>query len=187
MSVKQYGMLIDTTRCVGCQTCVISCKINYKVPGENYWSSVETIGSKTMYQPTGKYPNPTLAFKPRLCNHCADPACVKNCPTGAMHKDENGIVSVNKNICIGCQYCVWVCPYNAPKLDIVEKVMGKCTFCKELVAKGEKPYCVEACPAEARIFGLISDPNSELSRLIASKHGQPLLPHFGTAPSVYYV
>lgn len=187
MSTKQYAMLIDTTRCVGCQTCVVSCKINYQVPGEAYWSSVETIGSEVMYQPTGKYPHPVLAFRPRLCNHCADPACVKNCPTGAMHKDENGIVSVNQDVCIGCGYCTWVCAYNAPKLDTDKNVMSKCTFCKERTEKGEKPYCVEACPAEARIFGLISDPNSEFSRLVSAKHAQPLLPHFGTAPSVYYV
>lgn len=187
MAKKQYGMLIDTTRCVGCQTCVISCKINYQVPEKAYWSRVETIGSKVMYQPTGKYPNPVLAFLPRLCNHCSEPACVKNCPTTAMHKDENGIVSVDQSICMGCQYCVWVCPYNAPKLDTVQKVMSKCTFCKERIKEGEKPYCVEACPAEARIFGLISDPNSEISRLIAAKHAQPLFPQFGTKPSVYYV
>lgn len=187
MSEKQYGMLLDTTRCVGCQTCVIGCKINHQVPGEAYWSSVETIGSEIMYQPTGKYPNPVLAFKPHLCNHCADPACVKNCPTGAMHKDENGIVSVNQDICIGCQYCSWVCPYNIPKFDIVKKVMSKCHFCKRLIEKGEVPYCVESCPAEARIFGIVSDPNSEISQLISAKHGKQLLPHFGTGPSVYYV
>jgi len=66
-------------------------------------------------------------------------------------------------------------------------VMSKCTFCMERIAKGEKPYCVEACPAEARTFGEISDPNSEVSRLIAAKHAQPLMPNLGTAPSVYYV
>lgn len=187
MSAKQYGMVIDTTRCIGCQTCVVCCKINHQVPGKAYWSSVETMGSKVMYQPKGKFPNPVLAFRPRICNHCAEPACTKNCPTGAMHKDENGIVSVNQDVCIGCQYCVWVCGYNAPKLDTEKNVMAKCTFCNERLAKGEKPYCVEACPAEARSFGLISDPNSEISRLIAAKHAQPLLPHLGTVPSVYYI
>lgn len=187
MSAKQYGMLIDTTRCIGCQTCVISCKINHQIPEEVYWNKVETIGSEIMYAPTGKYPNTTLAFQPRLCNHCEDPACVKNCPTGAMHKDENGIVSVDQKVCIGCNYCEWVCPYDAPKLDPEKKVMSKCTFCMELVEKGQVPYCVEACPAEARIFGLISDPNSEVSRLVQAKHAQPLMPQYGTKPSVYYV
>ncbi|BAE85540.1 DMSO reductase iron-sulfur subunit [Desulfitobacterium sp. LBE] len=187
MSNKQYGMLIDTTRCVGCQTCVIGCKINHKVPGGAHWSSVEMIGSRIMYQPAGNYPNPVLAFRPRLCNHCADPACVKNCPTGAMHKDDNGLVSVNQDVCIGCKYCVWTCPYDAPEFDTEKKVMSKCTFCMELIAKGEKPYCVESCPGEARIFGVISDPDSEISRLIAAKHAQPFLPKFGTGPSVYYV
>ncbi|WP_371361983.1 Tetrathionate reductase subunit B [Sporomusa rhizae] len=187
MSEKQYAMIIDTTRCIGCQTCVVCCKINHQIPGDVSWNRVETIGSKVMYQPTGKYPNPVLAFRPVLCNHCANPSCVKNCPTGAMHKDTNGIVSVNQEICIGCGYCNWACPYNAPKMDKVKNVMQKCTFCMERIEKGEVPYCVEACPGKARIFGLISDPNSELSKLIAAKHAQPLYPQFGTVPSVYYI
>lgn len=160
---KQYGMVIDTTRCVGCQTCVVTCKISNQTPKDVYWGKMETIGSEIMYKPSGKFPNPRMAFRPRLCNHCEDPACVANCPTGAMHKKDNGIVEVNQDVCIGCQYCVWTCPYNAPVFDPIKRVMSKCDLCEGRLEKGEVPYCVEACPAEARIFGIISDPSSEIS------------------------
>jgi DMSO reductase iron-sulfur subunit len=187
MSTKQYAMLIDTTRCVGCQTCVVGCKISRQVPGEGSWCKVETIGSNEMYRPTGKFPHPVLAFRPSLCNHCAEPACVKNCPTGAMHKDENGIVSVNQKVCIGCGNCVRSCPYGVPALDLEKKVSTKCDFCLERTARGEQPYCVESCPAEARIFGVISDLNGEFAKLVATKGAKPLKPEFGTKPSVYYI
>jgi len=187
MSTKQYAMVIDTTRCVGCQTCVVGCKINYQVPGDSSLCRVETIGSKQMYKPTGTFPHPVLAFRPLLCNHCVDAPCVKNCPTGAMHKDANGIVSVTRDVCIGCGTCIRSCPYGMPVLNQEKKKMEKCDFCMERVEGGEKPYCVEACPAEARIFGVISDPNSELSKLVATKHAKPLTPEYGTRPSVYYI
>lgn len=187
MSTKRYAMLIDTTRCVGCQTCVVACKINYQVPGDASWCRVETIGSKEMYRPTGRFPRPVLAFRALLCNHCDEPPCVEKCPTGAMHTNENGIVSIYRDVCIGCGICKRSCPYDAPRLDEQAKKMGKCTFCMERIGSGEKPYCVEACPAEARLFGDISEPNSEISRRIAAKRAKPLMPQHGTKPSVYYV
>ena len=112
-----------------------------------------------LYQSTGTFPRTTLAFRPLLCNHCEDPACVNNCPSGAMHKDPaTGIVSVNQDVCIACGYCSWVCPYGAPSMNDVDHVMSKCTFCAERVAEGVEPYCVAACPANARVFGDLNDP-----------------------------
>lgn len=185
---KQYGMVIDTNNCIGCQTCVISCKLSHELPGEAYWSRVESLDGDTIYQSTGTFPNCRLAFRPRLCNHCENPICVANCPTGAMHKDpENGIVLVNQDICIACGYCVWSCPYDAPVLDPEKKVMSKCSFCVELVKADKPPYCVAACPARARFFGEFSNPNSALTALIAKKHGEGFMPEYGTAPSVYYI
>lgn len=183
----QYGMVIDTTRCMGCHTCVVTCKVSHQNPKGVYWSKVKTVGSDVNYKPTGKYPNPELVFQPLLCNHCENPACVANCPTGAMHKRADGIVEVNQEVCIGCQYCSWNCPYDAPVFDPVKKTVSKCNLCAERIEGGEEPYCVEACPAEARHFGMISDPSSEISKLIASKDAKPFKPQYGTKPSVYYI
>jgi DMSO reductase iron-sulfur subunit len=188
MSEKiQYGMVIDTTRCMGCQTCVVTCKVSHQTPKGVYWCKVKTEGSDVMYRGTGKFPSPELTFLPQLCNHCENPACVANCPTGAMHKREDGIVEVDQDVCIGCQYCYWNCPYGAPVFDTAKKTISKCNLCAERLEEGELPYCVESCPAEARHIGIISDPSSEISKLIAAKDAKPLRPEYGTKPSVYYI
>jgi Fe-S-cluster-containing dehydrogenase component len=105
-----------------------------------------------------------------------------------MHKDSaTGIVSVDKDVCIGCGYCVWTCPYAAPEMDTEQQVMSKCNFCEERVGAGETPYCVKACPARARFFGVLSDSEGALAALIQEKHGQRFLPEHGTNPSVFYL
>lgn len=87
MSEKQYGMVINTTRCFGCQTCVVICKVNNLVGGDAYWSRLESLDGEVPYQATGTFPNVRMSFRPVQCNHCTDPACVAACPTGAMAKD----------------------------------------------------------------------------------------------------
>lgn len=185
---NQYGMVIDTEHCVGCQTCTVSCKISNEVPGSAHWNHLESLNTDVLYQPAGTYPTPTLAFRPLLCNHCDDPACVEHCPTGAMAKDETtGIVDVDQDVCIGCGYCSWVCPYGAPSMDDVNHVMSKCNFCTTRTTEGGEPYCVASCPANARIFGDLSDPESEVSKLVQSKNAQAYLIEAGTSPNVYYI
>jgi DMSO reductase iron-sulfur subunit len=188
MTEKRYGMVIDTQHCVGCQTCTVSCKISNEVPGNAHWNHLESLDGEELYRSTGTFPRTTLAFRPLLCNHCEDPACVNNCPSGAMHKDTaTGIVSVNQDVCIACGYCAWVCPYGAPSMDDVDHVMSKCTFCAERVAAGAEPYCVAACPANARVFGDLNDPESAPSKLMQERHAEPYLAEAGTHPSVYYI
>ncbi len=186
---KRYGMVIDTEHCVGCQTCTVSCKISNEVPGDAAWNHLESLDGDVLYQSTGTFPAATLAFRPMLCNHCENPACVAHCPTGAMHKDvATGIVSVDTDVCIGCGYCSWVCPYGAPSMDTVNHVMSKCTFCSESrLDKDAAPFCVAACPANARIFGNLNDPESEVSKLIQQKHAEPYLREYETRPSVFYI
>lgn len=185
---KRFGMVIDTKHCVGCQTCTVSCKISNEVPGTAHWNHMESLDGDVLYQSTGTFPHPTLAFRPMLCNHCDDPACVNNCPSGAMHKEAaTGIVLVNQDVCIACGYCDWVCPYGAPSMDDVNHVMSKCTFCAERVAEGIEPFCVASCPANARIFGDLNDPESEVSKLIHAEHGEQYLPQAGTSPCVFYI
>lgn len=188
MTEKHYGMVIDTQHCVGCQTCTVSCKISNEVPGDAHWNHLESLDGEELYQPTGRFPRPTLAFRPMLCNHCEDPACVHNCPTGAMRKDSStGIVTVSRDVCIGCGYCSWVCPYGAPSMNDVDHVMSKCTFCVERVAQGISPYCVASCPANARVFGDLNDPESAPRKLMQQHHAEQHLSEAGTHPSIYYV
>lgn len=185
---KRYGMVIDTTRCMGCQTCVVSCKISSQVPGTIYWGRVVSNGGEAFDKPTGTFPDVRLSFLAELCNHCDNPACAAACPTGAMHKDEEtGAVLVDREACIGCGACEAACPYGMPHVDAEASKSTKCTLCVDRLEAGLRPWCVQACPGEARIVGDLSDPDSEVSRYIAERGGEPLHPEYGTEPNVYVV
>lgn len=198
----RYGMIIDLKRCVGCNSCSVACKqANVTPPG--------VLRTKVQIDEEGKYPNTRLSFTPLLCMHCKDPECARVCPTGATRKQENGIVTIDKDKCIGCQYCVMACPYSArtfvdkvrqyyPGQDVTafetinsgkhqDGVVDKCDFCIDRLNNGKQTACVGACAAKARVFGDLDDPNSEVSKLIAQRGGVQLLKALGFEPSVYYV
>ena len=113
------------------------------------------------------------------CNHCQNPVCVKVCPTTAMHKDEQGIVSVDPDKCVGCRYCEWNCPYSAPQYDKQMGRMTKCDFCKDRLAAGLKPLCVEACPMRAIHFGEYEDLKKQFGDAV---HVAPLPEQSVTSP-----
>ncbi len=176
-----YGMLIDLRRCIGCHACSVACKAEFDVPLGKTRSWVE-------YVEKGQYPHVSRSFLPRLCNHCSEPACVPVCPTGATWKrEEDGIVVVDPDTCIGCKYCIQACPYDARFLNPVTGVADKCDFCLHRVSQGLAPACVETCIGRARIFGDLNDPDSEISRMIASNPVSVLRPEKGTKPNVYYI
>ena len=102
-------------------------------------------------------------------------------------REEDGVVLVDQEVCIGCGSCAEACPYGMPKIDEEAGVSTKCTLCYDRLAAGKEPWCVQSCPAEARIVGDLSDPDSEVSRYIAEKGAQPLMPEHGTEPNVYVV
>ena len=177
----QYGMVIDVRRCIGCHACTVACKSEFDVPlGENRaW--VE-------YVEKGEYPNVGRSFLPRLCNHCSEPPCVSVCPTNATYKrEQDGIVVVDPGLCIGCKYCIQACPYDARFLNPVTKVAEKCDFCIHRVSKDLVPSCVNTCVGGARIFGDLSDPDSNVSKLTTSNHVTVLRREMGTFPNVYYI
>ncbi len=178
---KHYVMVIDARRCYGVQACTVACKAEYKVPlGENR-SWVEEIEK-------GNFPNVSRSFLPRLCNHCDNPPCVSVCPTGATWKrDEDGIVVVDPNVCIGCKYCLQACPYDMRFINQDTGSADKCDFCIHRVSQGLEPACVEACPSRARIFGDLNDTESEVYKLIAENPVTTLRPEKGTEPNVYYI
>lgn len=176
-----YGMLIDLRRCIGCHACSVACKAEFDVPLGKTRSWVEYIEK-------GRYPNVSRSFLPRLCNHCSEPACVPVCPTGATWKrEEDGIVVVDPDLCIGCKYCIQACPYDARFLNPVTGVADKCDFCLHRVSQGLAPACVETCIGRARIFGDLNDPDSEIVRMIATNPVSVLRPEKGTEPNVYYI
>ena len=184
---KRYVMVIDLRRCYGCHTCSIACKAEFDVPLGGWRSWVKVLNK-------GKYPNVRRHFLPRLCNHCDTPACVHVCPVRATYKSENGAILQRVERCIGCRYCMQACPYNAryvlPRKTAAVRykhIIDKCDFCIHRVERGLEPACVNACPAKARIFGDLNDPDSEVTKLISKNATSTLKPEMGTKPQVYYI
>jgi Fe-S-cluster-containing dehydrogenase component len=200
---KALGLVIDLDTCVGCHACVVNCKEwntgGYGAP----LADVDPYGA----DPAGSWLNRIHTFEvnpqdapasivhfPKSCLHCSDAPCVTVCPTGASYKrSEDGIVLVDESMCIGCGLCAWACPYGAREMDPVENVMKKCTLCVDriyndnLPEEDRVPACVRTCPAGARHFGDFSDPQSEVSKLVAVRGGFDLMPEMGTAPVNKYL
>ena len=223
--MTKFVRLIDMKRCMGCRACVAACHVeNHLTPGAPWNVMVE--------HEVGTYPNASMVFATMSCMHCEDAPCKKVCDSigiSAISKNEFGVVLVDYDKCIGCQYCSAVCPYGVPQYnEQVEslypgmqtsayegvpaedrhpthrkraKVVEKCTFCwhkLEQAVKDKKidrigkdpeytPSCDLVCPVEARFFGDIDDPDSEVSKRIGAKKATQLKKEFGTRPQVYYV
>jgi Fe-S-cluster-containing dehydrogenase component len=199
---KQLGLAIDLDTCVGCQACVTSCK-EWNTGGhmapltdlDPYGGDPDGVWFNRVhtYEQTTPAGGRTVHF-PRSCLHCAEPACVTVCPTGASYKrSSDGIVLVDEDKCIGCKLCSWACPYGAREFDTDVGVMKKCTLCidriynQNLPEEDRVPACVAACPTGARHFGDFSDPNSAVSKLSAERGGVELMPEFGYRPSNRYL
>ncbi|MGY6697329.1 MAG: 4Fe-4S dicluster domain-containing protein [Roseinatronobacter sp.] len=200
---RKLGLVIDLDTCVGCHACVISCKgwntEHYGAPLSDmdaYGGAPEGtfLNRVHTFEVTRPEAPPMVVHFPKSCLHCDDAPCVTVCPTGASYKrSEDGIVLVNETDCIGCGLCAWACPYGAREMDGAEKVMKKCTLCVDriyndtLPPEDREPACVRTCPAGARHFGDLSDPDSEVSRLVAARGGFDLMPEQGTTPVNKYL
>ena len=126
----QYGFYIDSARCTGCKTCELACK-DYKnlSPEVNFRRIYEYTGGDWQEDNGVWHQNVFSYYLSISCNHCEDPACVKVCPSGAMHKREDGFVVVDESVCIGCRYCHMACPYGAPQFNAEKGHMTKCDGC----------------------------------------------------------
>lgn len=199
--MPRWGMVIDLKRCVGCYGCVVACKAEHGTRPGIMWARV-------LKAETGTFPAVRRLSLPVLCMQCREPACLPVCPTGATAQRPDGIVTIDRELCIGCRYCMQACPYGARAFSAGNGayfaagptpweaasadahpggVVEKCDFCLARVAQGLEPACVANCMTRARVFGDLGDPESEVSRLIRSKGGFQLNAEFGTDPCVYYL
>lgn len=197
----RLGLVIDLDVCVGCHACATACK---------QWNTGGEIGPLSDEQPYGEspdgvwfnrirhyetqdYPNNQTINFPMSCLHCDNAACVEVCPTGASYKRDDGIVLVDQNKCIGCNYCAWACPYGARELDSKSHTMKKCTLCvdriydESLPEAERQPACVLTCPTNARHYGDFDDPNSKVSQLTAERNGYDLMPELNYKPTNKYL
>ncbi|MGD2138204.1 MAG: 4Fe-4S dicluster domain-containing protein [Gammaproteobacteria bacterium] len=173
----RWGMLIDTSKCAdGCDDCVQACNDEHGLTGHGRPATDAQWIRKVKLKDKQTGHVQTL---PLLCQHCEHPPCVDVCPTGASFKRADGIVLVDKHICIGCRYCMMACPYKArsfihetlhdqkPYAPRGKGTVESCTFCVHRVDNDETPACVEACTAEhhnAMEFGDLNDPSSSISK-----------------------
>lgn len=177
----QYGFVIDQRRCIGCHACTVACKSENDVPLGDFRTWVK-------YSEVGSFPQVRRHFAVLRCNQCTDAPCVTICPVVALHKRTDGIVDLDKDVCIGCKACMQACPYDALYLNEDTGGAEKCHFCAHRVEKGLKPACEIVCPEEAIISGDFHDPNSKVSQLRRDVAGAAARrTEQGTGPNVWYL
>ncbi len=161
-SKEFMGILVDTTRCAGCQACEEACAVANGLPEPD--TDSDLTGNRktttTQYSALNYYDTDVgEVYVKKQCMHCNQPACASACLTKAMHKTEQGPVVWTEDKCMGCRFCMLSCPFDIPKFEYNSAVpkIQKCTMCWDRLQAGEQPACVEECPEEAIIFGKRSD------------------------------
>ncbi|UCH52964.1 MAG: 4Fe-4S dicluster domain-containing protein [Pseudomonadota bacterium] len=197
-SLQRWGLLIDIAKCTDCEACVTACHEENGVVGHNRpTTDAQWIRKVSLKDKQTGY----VQTLPLMCQHCEHPPCVDVCPTGASFKRADGIVLVDKHICIGCRYCMMACPYKAR--SFVHEVTtnqkahaprGKgtvesCTLCVHRVDEGRIPACVEACNKDggkAMVFGDLNDKSSEIRQQLAAAASTQLRPDLNLNTGVRY-
>jgi molybdopterin-containing oxidoreductase family iron-sulfur binding subunit len=197
-----WGMVIDLKLCIGCNTCVVVCKMRNGTPKGIFWNRV-------LEEEVGTFPAARRVFWPVRCMQCEDPACVEACPTGASYKREDNLVLIDAEKCVGCAACILACPYdvrflwdgkggyfNGGLTPYEEKVypnhlagaVQKCDFCASRIDDGIEPSCAQGCLTGAIMFGDLDNPDSDASRALAGPRVRlRLREELGTRPSIYYL
>jgi len=194
----RWGLLIDANRCAaGCDACVSACNRENGLSGATGETDAQWIRKIELRDPrTGR-----RASLPMMCQHCQHPPCVDVCPTGASFRRADGVVLVDKHICIGCRYCMMACPYKArslvhepldgqrPDVPRGKGTVESCTLCVHRLDRGAAPACVEACAAAGRgaiVFGDLNDPASEIAQRVARYPSTQVRADLGLDPGVRY-
>ena len=158
------AILTDTTLCTGCERCVAACSETHDLPEEIRfrWSMGDGLSGRRLTTVLHLPPN---EFVRKQCRHCLEPACVAACPVGALRKTDEGAVVYDFHKCMGCRYCMMVCPFGIPRYEWESRIprVRKCTLCASRLAEGKEPACTETCPTGATIFG-------ERDELLAEAH-----------------
>ncbi|MFK7742389.1 MAG: 4Fe-4S dicluster domain-containing protein [Planctomycetota bacterium] len=177
----QYGFVLDQRRCIGCHACTVACKSENEVPVGDFRTWVK-------YTEVGEFPAVKRHFAVLRCNQCTSAPCVTICPVSALDKRPDGIVDLDKDICIGCKACMQACPYDALHLNEDTGGAEKCHFCAHRVEQGLKPACEVVCPETAIISGDLHDSESPVSKILAEVGGSSVRrPEQGTGPNVFYL
>jgi len=212
----KFAYAINLSKCNGNGKCVEACHRENNHDRDTNQSYIRVLelpkGTLDMEQGNTTYdhavPQPDSYYMPVQCQQCDEPPCVDVCPVEATWKEEDGIVVVDYNWCIGCRYCEAACPYHARRFNFkkpsipADEVnpdqgylsnrirpvgsMEKCHFCLHRTREGRLPACLEACPTGARVFGDMNDPNSEIRWILANKRVFVLKEELGTKPSFFY-
>ena len=210
---RRWGMVIDVTKCTGCQACVVACKSENKTPPGVAYNIV-------LEEEVGAYPNVRRLFISRPCMQCSNPPCTKVCPVNATYQRADGVTVVDYDLCIGCRYCIAACPYGSRHFDFGEFYtedtpemqsyelgptyeygqkgmrekgkspignVRKCHFCLHRVEEGLLPACITDCIGRSRYFGDLNDPDSLVSNLLRRRYAFRLKEELGTEPKVYYL
>ena len=156
---SQLAFYFDASACADCKACQIACKDKNDLPIGVLWRRViQYEGGSWVQSGNTLIPNNVFSYSVSTsCQHCMDPICRDVCPTGAITKRSDGVVLIDADLCIGCRYCEWACPYGAPQFREDLGVMTKCDFCQDLLAKGENPTCVDSCVMRALEFGELAE------------------------------
>jgi len=222
LRAQRWAMVVDLAKCKGksgCRECITACHAEHNVPDfGNPKDEIKWIWTEPYEQAFPDQENEFVqdALKGQdvlvFCNHCANPPCVRVCPTQATWKRaEDGVVMMDWHRCIGCRYCMAACPYGSrsfnwrdprgtdaqgrPFIRQINKnfptrtrgVVEKCTLCDERLAKGLLPACVETCPEKALTLGDLDDPQSAVREILRSRFAIRRKPALGTQPQIYYV
>jgi len=140
---EQYRFHFDMGKCIGCKCCEVACHEQNNNPPDVKWRSVGELEG-------GEFPHTTRLYVSMACNHCVEPTCLSGCPVDAYYKDPTtGAVRMKDDACIGCGYCTWNCPYEAPQMNPERGMVTKCDFCHNRLTDGLLPACVQACPSDA--------------------------------------
>jgi molybdopterin-containing oxidoreductase family iron-sulfur binding subunit len=217
----EFGYALNLTRCIGCRKCAHAClqenNQSRRDPDDIEMSYIRVLEMKkgainletsTAYYDPAAVPQKDRYYMPVQCHQCRESPCTKVCPVQATWQEQDGLVVVDYNWCIGCRYCMAACPYDARRFNYEKPtipaaainpnqsylsnrlrpkgVVEKCTFCLHRTRAGKYPACLEVCPTGARVFGNLRDPDSEINYILNHKRVYVLKEDVGTLPRFYY-